>query len=265
MEQQSINMEQQSTLNFLNKATYARDDVIKFYRNADMLLEAESVLFTKLLPVIKNSKILDIGVGGGRTTNYILQISDDYTGVDYVAQFAEEVSLKFPNARILCADAADLTEIEDQIFDFVLFSYNGIDSVTHEKRLLVLKEIYRVLKTDGVFMFSSHNRDYRYFNKFPWQQKMHYSASHLIFLLHCLYHLPKHYKMKRHEIYADDYAIVNNGDHRFSLMLYYISITHQRKQLTDIGFSDIEVYDTEGQLVQTDTSSHWLHYLAKKR
>ena len=113
-------------------------------------------------------------------------------------------------------------------------------------------------------MFSTHNRDYRYFNKLPWQQKIHYNAGYFIFFLHCLYHLPKHYKMKKHEIYTDDYAIINGGDHRFSLFLYYISIDKQLKQLTDVGFSGIEAYDVEGKLVESDTLSHWIHYLARK-
>ena len=257
-------MKQQISLDFINRATYARADVVKYYRRVDTLLEAEEVLLNKLLPTIKDSKILDLGVGGGRTTKYLLQISDDYTGVDYVPQYAEEAQEKYPDAKILCGDATDLKEFEDETFDFVMFSYNGIDSISNDDRLKALKEIYRVLKKGGVFMFSSHNRDYEYFNKLPWQQKIHFDIRYFIFLLHCMYHLPKHYKMKRHEIYTNDYAVVNDGDHRYSLLLYYISIDKQIKQLTAIGFSDIEAYDTKGELVENDKSSHWLHYLARK-
>jgi hypothetical protein len=70
--------------------------------------------------------------------------------------------------------------------------------------------------------------------------------------------------MKRHEIYTDDYAIVNDPDHRYSLLLYYISIEKQVKQLTDIGFYGIEAYDKNGKMVEYDTSSHWISYLARK-
>ena len=70
--------------------------------------------------------------------------------------------------------------------------------------------------------------------------------------------------MKKHEIYTDDYAVVNDGDHRYSLLLYYISIDKQAKQLTEFGFSDIEAFDMKGNLVKTDTTSHWIYYLARK-
>jgi len=258
-------MQTEFSSNVVNKTTYARADVIKYYQAVEMLLEAEKVLFEKLFPTIKDKKILDIGIGGGRTTKYLLQISRDYTGIDYVAEFAEKTAEKYPDANIFCADATDLKEFENETFDFVLFSYNGIDSISNEDRLKVLKETYRVLKKGGLFMFSTHNRDYQNFNKLPWQQKIRYDTGYFIFILHCLYHLPKHYKMKKHEIYTDDYAIINDGDHRFSLLLYYITIDKQKKQLADIGFSGIETYDMHGKQVENDTSSHWLHYLASKK
>lgn len=257
-------MEQQLSLNLLNKATYEREDVIKYYRSVDALLEAEKVLFGKLRHSIGSSQILDIGIGGGRTTKHLLEISENYTGVDYVERFTEETAKKYPAAKVLCRDAANLYDLEDDTYGFVLFSYNGIDSISHRHRLQVLKEVYRVMKKGGVFMFSSHNRDYVYFNKFPWQQRFHYSARHLIFLLHCLYHLPNHYRMKKYEIHTEDYAMVNDGDHRYSLLLYYISIDKQCEQLTDLGFSGTEAYDVAGDPVIKDTRSHWIHYLARK-
>lgn len=257
-------MENQVALNLVNKTTYARADVLEYFQNIEALFEAEKVLFDKLHPIIKDSKILDVGIGGGRTTKYLLQISNDYTGVDYVPEFAEETARKYPDANILCGDARDMKEFEDEIFDFILFSYNGIDSVSHEDRLKILKETYRVLKKGGIFMFSSHNRNYKNFNKLPWQQKIEFDMKFFKFFLYCLYHLPNHFKMKKHEIFTDDYAIVNDGDHRYSLLLYYITIEKQIKQLEEIGFNAIEAYDMNGNLPDNNNSSHWFYYLAKK-
>ena len=257
-------MKTQVLANLVNKTTFARADVLKYFHELDTLFEAEKVLFKKLSPAIKDKKTLDIGIGGGRTTKYLLEISSDYTGVDYVSDFAKETSRKFPGAKILCGDARDLKEFEDQSFDFVLFSYNGLDCISNDDRLKALREIYRVMKRGGVFMFSSHNRDYQYFNKLPWQRKIEFNTNFFRFFLYCFYHLPRHFKMKKHEIYTDDYAIVNDPDHRYSLLLYYISIEKQVKQLTDIGFYGIEAYDKNGKMVEHDTSSHWISYLARK-
>ena len=113
-------MENQLSLNFANKTAYARADVLTYYQNLDVLFEPEKVLFEKLLPAIKDSKILDLGIGGGRTTGHLLQISNDYTGVDYIAEFAKETGEKYPDARILCGDARNLKDFDDETFDFVL-------------------------------------------------------------------------------------------------------------------------------------------------
>jgi ubiquinone/menaquinone biosynthesis C-methylase UbiE len=238
--------------------------VLEYFQSIDKLFQAEKVLFEKLSPAIKDKKILDIGIGGGRTTKYLLEISRDYTGIDYVAEFAEKTAEKYPDANVFCGDATDLKELENETFDFVLFSYNGLDCISSGDRRKALKEFYRVLKKGGYLMFSSHNRDYQNFNKLPWRRKIEYDASFFRFCLYCLYHLPKHYKMKKHEIFTDDYAVVNDSDHRYSLLLYYITIDRQVKQLMEVGFSGIEAYDMAGNVVKSDTSSHWIYYLASK-
>ncbi|MDQ4123387.1 MAG: class I SAM-dependent methyltransferase [Acidobacteriota bacterium] len=250
--------------NLVNQTTFARADVVEYFQSLDALFEPEKVIFEKLLPAIRNKRILDLGIGAGRTTKYLLQISRDYTGIDYIPEFARETGRQYPDAKILCGDARDLKEFEDESFDFVLFSFNGLDCISGEDRLKALEEIYRVLKKGGFFMFSSHNRDYQHFKKLPWQRKIQYDLNYFKFFLYCLYHLPAHSRMKKHEIYTDDYALINDPDHRFSLLLYYISIEKQVKQLANVGFSDVEAYDQQGKLVESDTSSHWIYYLAKK-
>uniref|UniRef100_UPI00146F81A2 class I SAM-dependent methyltransferase n=1 Tax=Kuenenia stuttgartiensis TaxID=174633 RepID=UPI00146F81A2 len=74
---------------------------------------------------------------------------------------------KFANTTFLHHDVRNMKIFEDDTFDFVLFSYNGLDSMGNNNRLKTLKEIHRILKKDGVFVFSSHNRNYRLENSFP--------------------------------------------------------------------------------------------------
>jgi SAM-dependent methyltransferase len=130
--------------------------------------------------------------------------------------------------------------------------------------LKVLKEVYRVLKNSGIFMFSSHNRDYRHFGKPYWLTELQLDPAFVKNLLSYFFFLPRHLRMKKKEIYDDEYAVVNDSDHRYSLLIYYISIAKQIQQLEKTGFSHIEAYDAQGALVKTDTESFWIHYLARK-
>src|SRR3989442_13478768 len=46
---------------------------------------------------------------------------------------------------------------EDGYFDFILFSFNGLDYLSHEDRLQALREIRRVGRKSEYFFFSAHN------------------------------------------------------------------------------------------------------------
>ena len=248
----------------VNKSAYARADVVRHYESLDMLLEPERLLLERLTPEIAGKRILDIAVGGGRTTKYLLRISRDYTGIDYTPEFVEAARRKFEGVRILCRDARDLSDFADASFDFVLFSFNGIDSIPHEGRLRVLAEVHRVLREGGVFMFSAHNRDHAGFNKLPWQEGVKFDQLYLKSVLYSLYHLPRHISMRRHEVHADEYAVINDNAHGYSLLTYYISVPAQAEQLARSGFNAIEAYDMEGNVVTRDTRFPWVHYLARK-
>ena len=248
----------------INKSAYAADEVVDWYADLDFILKPEAAILKKITPVIKDKKLLDIGIGAGRTTRFLLEISSNYTGIDYTPRCAELAQEKFPAAKILCCDARDLRVFENGAFDFVLFSFNAIDYMIHEDRMRVLKEIHRVLKPGGLFMFSTHNRDYKYFDKFPWQEGR-FDLNHLKSCLYTLAKLPRHYRMKKYEVRTDQYAIINDNGHGFSLLAYYISLAEQEKQLSEIGFVDLEAYDMEGNPTTSDRNFPWTYYLARRK
>jgi ubiquinone/menaquinone biosynthesis C-methylase UbiE len=247
----------------INRAAYANAEGNDRYDDLDFLFDTEAAIFKEITPIIKDKKLLDIGIGGGRTTQFLLEISGDYTGIDYTPRYAELVQKKSPAAKILCCDTRDLRVFDDETFDFALISFNGIDYMSQDDRMRTLKEIHRVVQPNGLFMFSSHNRDYKYFDKLPWQEG-EFDLEHLRSSLHAFIHLRKHYRMKKHEVRTSHYAIVNEAVHKFSLLTYYISIAEQVKQLEAAGFVDPVGYDIKGNPTTLDRNSCWIYYLTRR-
>ena len=170
----------------------------------------------------------------------------------------------YPQITVLHADARDLRMFRDETFDFALFSYNGIDYISHEGRLCALREIHRVLKPRGYFMFSAHNLDYKHIRKLPWRER---SQSNPAFLRDCLSAIvqwPRHLMMRRYELEDDTYAFVNDSASGFSFVTYYIGIDHQLSQLKSIGFGDTQAYNLNGNEVKADIDFPWIYYLRIK-
>jgi len=135
---------------------YSDSAVVAQYAALDHVTDCERLLFeTYLLPGID---ILDLGVGGGRTTPFLSGLASHYVGVDYAEGMVRVCREKFPQLRFEVADAANLSCFADGSFDAVVFSYNGLDNlVPEQKRRQCLQECHRVLKPGGVLIFSSHN------------------------------------------------------------------------------------------------------------
>lgn len=248
----------------INKKAYASRRVLEYYEGLHDLFPGEKVLFEEFKTQIATARVLDIGIGGGRTTEHLLPIVRDYVGVDYVADYIEFVRERFQVGEFQVADARRLVNFEDSSFDFVLFSYNGIDTVGHDDRRLVLNEIHRVLRKGGIFLFSSHNRDYRFFRKPYWLRDYKVSLTLGKNLLSYLFFTPRRLINRRYEIVTDKYALVNDADHRYSLLVYYISIPKQLEDLTEAGFVSVQAFSQEGVQVTEDRDSYWIYYAAVK-
>ena len=153
----------------MNRSVYRRSFVVAGYAKESELQPPEAAILDKYRSELAGARLLDLGVGGGRTTPALLEISRDYIGADYVPEMVERCRARFPGVRFEVLDARDLSCFSDGAFDLVLFSWNGIDTVGHDDRLKILAEVRRILKRNGLFVFSSHNRNAEF--RKPWDPR----------------------------------------------------------------------------------------------
>jgi ubiquinone/menaquinone biosynthesis C-methylase UbiE len=140
----------------VNLRTYLVPEVASHYAALNYLTPCEQLLFRTY--VKPGMAVLDLGVGGGRTTPYLSRIAARYVGVDYSEAMVRACRRKFPTLDFVLADASDLSVFENDSFDAIVFSFNGLDSVVPgERRSRCLRECLRVLRPTGLLIFSTHN------------------------------------------------------------------------------------------------------------
>jgi ubiquinone/menaquinone biosynthesis C-methylase UbiE len=140
----------------VNLRTYRVPEVASHYAALNYLTPCEQLFFRTY--VKPGMAVLDLGVGGGRTTSYLSRIASRYVGVDYSEAMVRACRRKFSTLDFVLADASDLSVFENDSFDAIVFSFNGLDSVVPgERRSRCLRECLRVLRPTGLLIFSTHN------------------------------------------------------------------------------------------------------------
>jgi SAM-dependent methyltransferase len=139
-----------------NLETYNAPTIAAHYATLDYLTPCERILFGTYIPV--GSAVLDLGVGGGRTTAYLAQRAKKYVGLDYAPAMIAACRNRFPGIEFIVGNAANLSAFSDGSFDAVVFAFNGIDYLLPDSvRRECWQHIRRILKPGAVVIFSSHN------------------------------------------------------------------------------------------------------------
>jgi ubiquinone/menaquinone biosynthesis C-methylase UbiE len=144
-----------SVMSELNAAAYETAAALAEYDKPGELTPIEEILFDEFFN--PDERLLDIGCGAGRTSYRLMEDGFEVVGVDLSETLLEAARTRCPGAEFRHADVRDLP-LEDQSFSQALFSFNGMDQV-HPigDYLKALKEIGRVLRPNGILIYSGHN------------------------------------------------------------------------------------------------------------
>lgn len=127
------------------------NNIISFYTH--FYIKTKSISLLKFKP---DSKVLDLCCGSGDLGRIILKKYPKtiITGVDFSSKMLDIARVKNKNIEYLKMDAKKL-DFSDNFFDFVVMGF-GFRNV--EDKELCLREIYKVLKKDGVFLHLDFGR-----------------------------------------------------------------------------------------------------------
>jgi ubiquinone/menaquinone biosynthesis C-methylase UbiE len=119
----------------------------------------ERELFVKLVKERAPYSVIDVGSGTGRMTEALAPLAKRVVGLDFSSQSLKVLlSRNIDNCSALCASGASLP-VKNESFDLAV-SCQVLPLMQLEELLMTLEEIRRILKRNGVFIFSAYNYDY---------------------------------------------------------------------------------------------------------
>lgn len=147
-----------------NKILYECSE-FELWNHREGLLDQERYFLTKYISA--EHQILEAGTGGGRISYALEQMGYSHiSAFDYVKKMIASAKIKNLNTsiRFLVADATDLSLFPSGSFDRLIYLQQIISFIPKTKISHALNEAYRLLKPDGIIIFSFLNWNGRVIN-----------------------------------------------------------------------------------------------------
>ena len=187
----------------------------------------------------------------------------NYVGIDYVSAFVEECRNRFHGTpfqdSFRVGDAQAMPEFPDESFDFVLFSFNGIDCVSLTQRRAILGEMRRLCRKGGYFCLSSHNM-----SSLAKQFTPSLSLKPLVMA-------KKWYRALRLRVWNGSYAALEKEGLAVirepgNQIHAYVSPDVMVRSLEETGFENVRIFELQGreidlQEARKENTDAWLYCL----
>lgn len=255
-----------------NRRIYEDQREIERYRGQRALEPVELRVLERFHGRWDDVDMLDIGVGAGRTALTFAPIVKSYLGIDYsekMVALSREAVPESAHVQFRVMDARDLSELEADRFDFILFTANAIDAVGPDDRLVVLGELSRVLAPGGCLLLTCHSLDALPIRT-P-QTRPSLSPRALYAFLGGVSNARKYRRANRgldlEAARERGWGIARDPGHDFALDHVYVTAETQVEQFREAGLEVLEVLDLSGAPVDpaapgTDSSLGFVCRLA---
>lgn len=247
-------------------SVYRDSDCVATYANLK-LMPAEASAFMRYSDDIVGKQVLDLGCGAGRLAVYLLPLVSAYTGCD-ISPFMIKYCRERYEAEFYEGDMRDLSLFSNHSFDTVLGVSNLFDAVSHADRLVSMAEVHRILTPGGLLIFSAHNRNYAEMGQEPQLERSRNPLTQMLRLIDYRQACAHHTRLKPHQRFEPEYALINDSGNNYASLHYYISREVQLRQLSDLGFEPLACMDSSGRLLKDnddDSHSSSVHYVARRR
>jgi len=255
--------------------SWGASDVVSVFATRGFSDEGEEAAFAAVADWARGD-VLDIGVGGGRTTGLLAREARSYVGVDISREMLDLAQRRFPGLDLREGNAADLVGLPDAAYDLVVFSFNGLDALDHVKRGAALAAMARVSRPDGRVLFSSLNLDGVSFDERPWwvagglrspRVRFHLTqaARHPGGLLRAM----RNYRRTQHE--AEDgpgWGRRPLRAHEFRFVVHFATMEETVAEAEAAGLEVVAAYADDGSELAPSTAhtdADYVHYLCRRQ
>jgi SAM-dependent methyltransferase len=216
--------------------------------------------------------VLDLGVGGGRTTGLLAPGARSYLGVDLSPEMVALARSRHPGADVRTGDAVDLAGLDDASYDLVVFSYNGLDALDHADRCAALASMARVTRPGGRVLFSSLNLDGVSFDERPWRvaggllsPRVRYHVAYAVRHPSTVVRSLRHYRRTRAQ--AEDgpgWGRRPMRAHEFRFVVHFATMEETVAEARAAGLEVVAAYADDGSALEPGTehtTADYVHFV----